>query len=198
MGDDKLRTYRQRRNLRRSPEPAARRRPGRPGRRFVIHQHDATSRHYDFRLEADGVLKSWAVPKGPSTDPRQRRMARRTEDHPVDYADFEGVIPPGEYGAGPVIVWDAGSYCNLTRRDGAEVPVGEALEAGHVVFWLDGQKLTGGYALTRIAGGEQERWLLVKAADEAADARRNPVRTQPESVRSGRRIEDVAAERSGA
>lgn len=190
---DSLDEYRRKRDLRRTSEPAGgKKRSG--ASRFVIHKHDATSLHYDFRLEAGGVLKSWAVPKGPSTDPRQRRLAQPTEDHPLDYVDFEGVIPEGAYGAGPVIVWDAGTYRNLTERDGKEVPVERAVEDGHVKVWLDGRKVPGGYALTRTAGGRRPRWLLVKLRDDEADARRNPVSTQPESVRSGRTIEEVAAE----
>jgi DNA ligase D-like protein (predicted 3'-phosphoesterase) len=157
--------------------------------RFVVHQHDATTLHYDFRLEAAEVLKSWAVPKGPSTDPRDKRLAMPTEDHPLDYIDFEGVIPEGRYGAGPVIVWDTGTYRNLTDTE-----VERAVEDGHVTVWLDGRKLRGGYALTRIGKGTRGRWLLVKMDDEHADARRRPVKTQPESVLSGRTIQQVAAE----
>ena len=116
------------------------------------------------------------------------------EDHPLDYADFEGMIPEGQYGAGPVIVWDAGSYRSLTQEDGKTVPVERAVEDGHVAVWLEGRKLSGGYALTRIGKGSRGRWLLVKMDDEAADARRKPVKTQPESVISGRTIQQVAAE----
>jgi DNA ligase D-like protein (predicted 3'-phosphoesterase) len=158
---------------------------------FVIQKHDARSLHYDFRLEAGGVLKSWAVPKGPSTDPRDKRLAMPTEDHPLDYGDFEGTIPEGNYGAGTVIVWDTGSYRNVTERDGEEVPIDEALDAGHAVVWLEGRKLHGAWTLQRIGRGREERWLLVKKRDEGADARRNPVRTQPESVLSGKTIEDL-------
>ena len=193
-GKDSLRTYRDKRDFRRTPEPApssAKRSGGRG--RFVIQKHDATSLHYDVRLEADGVLKSWAVPKGPSTDPRDKRLAMPTEDHPLEYARFEGVIPEGEYGAGPVIVWDAGTYRNLTERNGKEVPVARAIRDGHISVWLEGKKLAGGYALTRVGGGKRPRWIMVKEKDERADARRNPVKTQPESVRSGRTIEEVAA-----
>jgi DNA ligase D-like protein (predicted 3'-phosphoesterase) len=160
---------------------------------FVIHKHAASTLHYDLRLEVDGVLRSWAVPKGPSTDPRVKRLAVAVEDHSLSYADFEGVIGPG-YGAGAVIVWDTGRYRNLTERDGHEVPIGEALDAGHAVVELDGHKLTGGYALTRIRPGRREQWLLVKTRDGAADARRNPVSTQPESVLSGSTIEQLAQE----
>jgi DNA ligase D-like protein (predicted 3'-phosphoesterase) len=160
----------------------------------VVHQHDATTLHYDFRLEAAGVLKSWAVPKGPSTNPRDKRLAMPTEDHPLDYFDFEGVIAEGQYGAGPVIVWDAGTYRSLTEEDGKPVPVERAVEDGHVAVWLEGRKLRGGYALTRIGRGKRGRWLLVKMDDEEADARRKPVKSQPESVVSGRTVEEVAAE----
>jgi DNA ligase D-like protein (predicted 3'-phosphoesterase) len=156
--------------------------------RFVIHKHDATRLHYDFRLELDGVLKSWAVPKGPSTDPREKRLAVEVEDHPLSYGSFEGVIGSG-YGAGSVIVWDEGEWRGL---DSGEDP-GEALRGGHLSFWLDGHKLRGGWTLQRTRGGTKPQWLLIKRRDEGADARRNPVSTQPESVISGRTIEDVAA-----
>jgi DNA ligase D-like protein (predicted 3'-phosphoesterase) len=161
---------------------------------FVIQKHDASSLHYDFRLEADGVLKSWAIPKGPSTSPKDKRLAVPTEDHPIDYGDFEGVIPEGEYGAGTVLVWDTGSYRNLTERDGRKIPVDRALEDGHLHFELNGSKLHGPYALTRIGGPGRQRWLLVKMAGEGADARRNPVGSQPNSVLSGRSLEEIAAE----
>jgi DNA ligase D-like protein (predicted 3'-phosphoesterase) len=187
-----LETYRKKRDFGRTPEPSGRRRAG-TGARFVIQQHDATSMHYDFRLEAGGVLKSWAVPKGPSTNPRDKRLAMRTEDHPLDYIGFEGVIPQRQYGAGPVIVWDTGTYRNLTEKAGKEVPVEQAVDDGHVSFRLEGTKLTGGYALTRTEAGKREKWILVKKAGEGADARRNPVTTQPESVLSGRTIEDMAS-----
>lgn len=189
----KLAEYRGKRDFRRTPEPSASRKRRRSRPRYVIQKHDATSLHYDFRLEAAGVLKSWAVPKGPSMNPKDKRLAMPTEDHPLDYADFEGVIPEGEYGAGPVIVWDTGTYSNLTEERGREVPVEEAVEQGHVKVWLDGTKLTGGYALTRIGGGRKGRWILVKMDDDAADARRNPVKTQPESVLSGRTMEELEA-----
>ena len=190
---DPLATYRAKRDFERTSEPPGGRKRRRQ-LRFVVHKHDATTLHYDFRLEAAGVLKSWAVPKGPSTNPKDKRLAMPTEDHPLDYFDFEGTIPEGQYGAGPVIVWDSGSYRSLTEEDGKAVPVERAVEGGHVAVWLEGRKLRGGYALTRIGRGKRERWLLVKMADEQADARRRPVRSQPESVVSGRTVEQVAAE----
>ena len=163
---------------------------------FVVQKHAARTLHYDLRLEVGGVLKSWAVPKGPSTDPREKRLAVAVEDHALDYADFEGTIGESRYGAGAVIVWDTGPYRNRTERDGHAVAIERALADGHVVVELEGRKLRGRYALTRTGmDGERERWILVKVRDEAADARRDPVATQPESVLSGRTIEDVAAGR---
>ena len=153
---------------------------------FVIQKHAATSLHYDFRLEVDGVLASWAVPKGPSTDPRDKRLAMQVEDHPVSYGDFEGVIGPG-YGAGAVIVWDTGSYDNL--REGEQVA--EGLERGHLSVWLHGHKLRGGYSLRRTGGGKKPRWLLVKKDDEHADPESDITQARPESVRSGRLIEEL-------
>jgi DNA ligase D-like protein (predicted 3'-phosphoesterase) len=189
-----LEPYKAKRNFKRTSEPTGGK-PARPGReRFVIQKHDATALHYDFRIEAGGVLKSWAVPKGPSLDPREKRLAMPTEDHPLDYGDFEGVIPEGEYGAGPVIVWDTGTYRNDTKRKGRPVDVEEGIESGHVRIWLEGHKLRGGWALTRVSKGDRPRWLLVKMKDETADARRNPVSTQPESVLTGRTIKDMVGE----
>ncbi len=157
----------------------------------MIQKHAASTLHYDFRLEVDAVLKSWAVPKGPSLDPRQKRLAVPTEDHPMDYAQFEGVIPEGEYGAGTVIVWDIGTYRNLKEKDGGEVPLVHCLENGHVMVWLEGKKLRGGYALIRTSG-KDKRWLLIKMADEHADRERDVVKEEPQSVLSGRTLEDVA------
>jgi DNA ligase D-like protein (predicted 3'-phosphoesterase) len=157
--------------------------------RFVIQKHDASSLHYDFRLEVDGVLRSWAIPKGPSLDPRAKRLAVEVEDHQLDYYDFEGVIGGG-YGQGTVLVWDAGTYRNLD----ADRPMAEALEAGHVNVWLDGEKLSGGWTLQRTRDGSKPQWLMIKRRDEGADARRNPERTQPNSITTGRSLEQIAAE----
>ena len=193
---DRLSDYRAKRRAGATPEPGVaeagdtRTRTGAP--RFVIQKHDATALHYDFRLEVDGTLRSWAVPKGPSTDPRVKRLAVQVEDHPLDYGDFEGVIGEGNYGSGAVIVWDAGTYRNLD----AEHSIAEALDAGHAKFWLEGEKLVGGWTLQRTRGGAKPQWLLIKRRDEGADARRNPQSTQPESVKSGRTIEQVAQDES--
>lgn len=200
MGNTKqspLRPYRCKRHLRRSPEPSgkAKRPGGKPV--FVIQKHDASNLHYDLRLEVGGVLKSWAVPKGPSTDPREKRLARMTEDHPLDYADFEGVIPEEEYGGGTVIVWDKGTYRNTTKKEDGRVRMKEAVKRGHVTFDLRGRKLHGAYALTRTGKGKSKRWLLVKMKDDHADARRNPVSTEQRSVLSGRTIDQVRQEEGG-
>jgi DNA ligase D-like protein (predicted 3'-phosphoesterase) len=196
MSGQSLEAYRKRRDLQKSPEPAGRRARGgrRPRPRFVVQEHGARSHHFDFRLEVDGVLRSWAVPKGPSTDPRVKRLAVPVEDHPLDYADFEGVIPAGQYGAGAVVVWDRGSYDNLTMRDGQPQPAGQALQDGHLVIDLHGEKLQGGYALQRVATGKDERWLLIKLKDAAADARRRPTSSQRKSVISGRTVADLKRE----
>ena len=188
--------YKRRRDFRRTAEPKGRKRAARRDRsepHFVIHQHDASRLHYDFRLEVDGVMKSWAVPKGPSLDPRDKRLARPTEDHPLEYRDFEGTIPEGEYGAGTVVVWDTGTFRNMTERRGEQIPLGSALARGHVVVWLEGSKLRGGFALTRIRSDRDESWLLVKMDDDEADARRKPVRSEPKSVLTGRTLEEVSA-----
>jgi DNA ligase D-like protein (predicted 3'-phosphoesterase) len=192
---DRLERYRKKRDPDTTPEPGVRdepkkrrgRRRGEP--RFVIQKHDATTLHYDFRLEVDGTLRSWAVPKGPSTDPREKRLAVEVEDHPLEYADVEGVIGAG-YGSGAVIVWDAGTYRNLDE----DTTMAEALDAGHARIWLEGEKLRGGWSLIRTNAGKKPQWLLKKRRDEGADARRNPQSTQPESVKTGRTVEEVARE----
>ena len=159
------------------------------GHRWVIQQHKARRLHYDFRLEANGVLVSWAVPKGPSYDPGVRRLAVKVEDHALDYRDFEGIIPGGNYGTGSVIVWDEGTYRNLTTRQGDVVPVVDAVAAGHVSVWLEGSKLVGGWAVTRFDGAN---WTLVKRNDEHADRGRDVTSEEPLSVKTGRTLDQVS------
>jgi DNA ligase D-like protein (predicted 3'-phosphoesterase) len=157
---------------------------------FVVQQHAARTTHFDFRLEADGVLKSWAVPKGPSTNPRDKRLAMPVEDHELDYAGFEGRIPEGEYGAGAVIVWDQGTWENATRNEeGEEVPVADALGVGQLKFRLEGEKLRGGFALVRMSG--DRGWLLVKERDEYATEGEDVVAARPASVLSGRTLAEL-------
>jgi DNA ligase D-like protein (predicted 3'-phosphoesterase) len=156
-----------------------------------VQEHAARALHYDFRLETAGVLKSWAVPKGPSLKPKDKRLAMPTEDHPLEYATFEGVIPEGEYGAGRMIVWDTGTYRNVSDHHGTPVPMEDALRAGRIRLWLEGKKLHGGYALTRTGKGRATRWLLVKKDDDFAQAKTDVLRAAPQSVLSGRTLDEV-------
>jgi len=188
--DERLKEYRSKRSFDRTSEPSGEsssRRATKP--RFVVQKHKASTLHYDFRIEVDGVLKSWAIPKGPSTDPSVKRLAMPTEDHPLDYIDFEGTIPEPEYGAGTVIVWDTGTYRNVKEGD-----LAAAIADGQAEVWLEGKKLAGGYVLIRTGKGADARWLFKKMQDDEADARRNPVSTQPESVLSGKTIQDLEEE----
>ncbi len=155
----------------------------------MIQQHDATALHYDFRLEVDGVLKSWAVPKGPSTDPSVKRLAVQVEDHALDHLEFEGRAGAGGRGSGAVIVWDLGHYRSLDQ----ERSVAEAIEAGHLSIWLQGRKLEGGWTLHRTSGGAKPQWLMIKRRDAKAQAGSDPESSRPESVKSGRTIDEVAS-----
>jgi len=191
---DRLAEYRSKRDLARSGEPRGSRRHVRDAPRVVRQRHDATPLHIALRLQVGDALVSWAVPKGPSLNPRDKRLAVRTEDHPLDYIDFEGTIGEDQYGSGTVVVWDTGTYRNLTERDGEPVPMERAVEAGHVLVWLKGHKIAGGFALTRTRLRAGERRLLVKKSDEGADRRRKPATTQPETVLTGRTNKDLADE----
>lgn len=185
-----LKEYKEKRNFRKTTEPKpALKKLKSTNLIYVMQKHKATNLHYDLRLELNGVLKSWAIPKGPSTDPSQKKLAVPTEDHPIDYAFFEGLIPEGEYGAGTVIVWDKGTYRNLKDNISLE----EAYDKGKLEIFIEGEKLKGAYVLLR-TGKEQaddKLWLLIKMKDKYADTRRNPVKTEPESVISGKKIEDI-------
>lgn len=162
---------------------------------FVIQKHDATNLHYDFRLLVDGVLKSWAVPKGPSTDSKEKRLAVQTEDHPLEYAAFEGVIPENQYGGGTVMVWDAGTFENEKQDEkGNDIPISEQLKKGKCTFILHGKKLKGGYTLIRFGKEKNKNWLLKKLDDDEADARRNPTNTQNKSVLTGRTMTQIRRE----
>jgi DNA ligase D-like protein (predicted 3'-phosphoesterase) len=188
---DNLAPYKAKRDFLRTPEPSAARAEASEGRpRFVVQKHLASHLHFDLRLEVDGVLKSWAVPRGPSPDPGQKRLAVATEDHPLDYIDFEGVIPDGEYGAGVVMVWDTGTYRNIKEDEPVPVSVAQAILNGHVTVWLEGRRMKGGFALIRTSRG----WLLIKMDDRMAEPGRDPVQTEVVSVLSGRTMEEIARE----
>lgn len=192
---DKLNEYRKKRDFKKTTEPGGGEMKKSDQPRFVIQKHDASNLHYDFRLEIDGVLKSWVVPRGPSTDPSEKRFAALTEDHPLEYAGFEGTIPEDEYGGGTVIVWDGGSYRNLREEKDEGMSMQESFDDGKVEVWLEGRKLRGGYVLINTGGKkDNKRWLLKKMKDDEADARRNPVKTEPKSILSDKTIEEMEKE----
>jgi bifunctional non-homologous end joining protein LigD len=188
---DPLRRYKEKRDFTGTPEPSPEieERDGDPI--FVVQKHDASNLHYDLRIESGGVLKSWAVPKGPSMDPKVRRLAVPTEDHPMAYADFEGVIPEGHYGAGTVIVWDRGTYRNTKGEDASTE---KNLEEGHATLWLEGEKLKGGFAFIRTGGGDKPRWLFFKMKGDEARPGSDVTEEMPDSVVTGRSLEEVEQE----
>ncbi|MGA2280056.1 MAG: DNA polymerase ligase N-terminal domain-containing protein [Verrucomicrobiota bacterium] len=163
--------------------------PGQPGLLFVVQKHQGRNLHYDFRLEVNGVLKSWALPKGPSRDPAVKRLAVPVEDHPVEYADFEGVISAGQYGAGPVMVWDHGTYTPEASAD-----VSASLENGELKFVLYGQKLRGSWVLVRT---RNNNWLLIKHRDAYASGE-DVTELEPRSVVSGRLLSEILADEGHA
>lgn len=190
-----LKEYREKRDFKMTKEPFGASGKKKKEKIFVIQKHDASSLHYDFRIEVNGVLKSWAVPKNLSTDPSEKRLAVQTEDHPIEYADFEGVIPEDEYGGGKVIVWDAGTYEPIKDDDDKKnKSIEDALKDGKVKIRLKGKKLKGGYTLINTKSGEEKQWLAIKLKDDEADARRNPTSTEPKSVISGKKIEEIGEE----
>jgi len=190
-----LETYRKKRDFSRTAEPSGDEATrGANHLRFVVQKHDATRLHYDFRLELDGVLKSWAVTRGPSTDPADKRLAVRVEDHPIDYGGFEGTIPAGEYGGGTVLLWDEGVW----------EPIGDphqGLEAGDLKFRLFGQRMQGEWVLVLMKGrdrGGKQQWLLIKHKDDFATPGANHLTEQFQtSVETGRDLEEIAAGTEG-
>ena len=182
-----LREYKRKRDFAKTPEPQGGKPKG-PERLFVVQKHRASALHYDFRLEAGGVLVSWAVPKGPSLDPKVKRLAMAVEDHPLSYARFEGVIPEGEYGGGTVMVWDIGTY----RLEDDET-FDEAVRKGRIVFTLKGKKLKGGWVLVRTRG---RQWLLMKRRDPHASTV-DIAAEKPRSVLTRRLLAGIAREEGG-
>lgn len=193
MSKDGLERYREKRDFDKTPEPGGGSSPG--GKPlFVIQKHAASTLHFDLRLEVGGVLKSWAVPKGPSTVPADRRLAVPTEDHPYDYAGFEGTIPEGEYGGGTVMIWDRGTYENVREsKEGDGADMERSLEEGKVEVVLEGERLHGAWALIRTGKGEKARWLLLKKKDGLAGSPADPVGTYVTSAVSGRTMDEIAA-----
>lgn len=189
-----LTVYRQKRTGHPTPEPAGAT-TKRPRKKpiFVVQKHEASHLHYDFRLEIDGVLTSWAIPKGPSPDPKDKRLAIQTEDHPREYARFEGVIPAGSYGAGTVMVWDTGTYRNLKTQNNRPVSMTECLKNGRIEVWLEGKKLHGGYTLFRTKLQNGTGWLCRKIQDKHAGRQtQTGVKKQADtSVLTGRTMNEI-------
>jgi bifunctional non-homologous end joining protein LigD len=186
-----LELYNKKRDFKQTPEPSGKKARSAKQLRFVVQMHHASRLHYDFRLEADGVLASWAVPKGPTLKPLDRRLAMHVEDHPMDYRTFEGNIPSGQYGAGSVIVWDEGTY-DLAEGDDPATEIAN----GKIKFIMHGHKLNGEFTLVKIKAREGEHgepWLLLKDRDEHADEKYDPV-DHPESVKTGKTLDDVAGD----
>jgi len=183
-----LTEYKKKRKFDKTPEPGPKKKRTRTGHLFVVQKHRATQLHYDFRLEADGVLKSWAVPKGPSLDPKVKRLAMQVEDHPVDYAKFEGVIPEGEYGGGTVMVWDYGTYEPEETDD-----VSEALSKGELKFSLNGEKLKGSWVLVRT---RDRQWLLMKHRDYYTTDE-EVTELAPASILTRRTLAEIAEDEGG-
>ncbi len=185
-----LEEYRAKRHFDVTPEPSGEGGAGAPSRRFVVQKHAASRLHYDVRFEMDGVLKSWAVPKGPSLDTAQKRLAVEVEDHPLEYGDFEGTIPAGEYGGGTVMVWDRGTWEPITDE-------AEGYAKGSLKLRLSGEKLHGGFALVRLKrreGDKRDNWLLIKERDEhARPLAAGDVLEEDRSVMTGRTMAEIAA-----
>jgi len=179
-----LKEYREKRKFDQTPEPSGRlRHAGNRDRIFVVQKHDATSLHYDFRIRVNGVLASWAVPKGPSMNPADKRLAMRTEDHPFEYADFEGVIPEGHYGAGTIMVWDKGTY---DLSDG--LPAEKQLRRGEMKIVLHGKRLRGSFVLVQ---SQDKRWLLIKYRDKYSDTS-STMHASDRSALTGRTLKQIA------
>lgn len=186
MNGKKLNKYSEKRDFNRTPEPEGSLKPRHESPLFVVQKHAARQTHYDFRLEEQGVLKSWAIPKGPSTDHVKKQLAVETEDHPLEYAQFEGTIPLGAYGAGKVIIWDRGTFRNLKPYS-----LSTALAKGEAVIELHGKKLKGDYALIRTHYLGKKSWLLIKMKDEYDRPGYSITQDQPTSVVSGKTIEEL-------
>ncbi len=187
-----LKKYKEKRNFSKTPEPPPdeRLKLDKKKRIFCVQEHDASHLHWDFRIEVDGTMPSWAIPKGPSLDPKIKRLAVQTEDHPLSYATFEGMIPEGEYGAGTVMVWDYGTYKNMREKDGKLVPMETCLKEGRIEIFLEGEKLKGAFILIRLKNSKKE-WLFFKKKNEYSDAQRNITKSANKSVLTERTIAQI-------
>jgi bifunctional non-homologous end joining protein LigD len=190
-----LSQYKKKRSFEDTPEPEGKKKSvSKKSLRFVVQKHDATNLHYDFRLEMEGVLKSWAIPKGPSMNPDDKRLAMMVEDHPYDYRTFEGTIPVGNYGAGTVMVWDEGTYDAMFHETEAakaqEKVLLEELKKGDVKVTLHGEKLKGSFALVKMKGRGENAWLLIKKVDK--EASKADVTKKDKSVKTSRTLNQIA------
>lgn len=192
-----LEKYRSKRTFNKTPEPQGHAKIKKGFPVFCIQKHAATRLHYDFRLEYKGVLLSWAIPKGPSLNPSDKRLAIQVEDHPFDYRNFEGIIPKGNYGAGTVMIWDEGNYSTLGAKTKKEVEKGIeiGLEKGHLDFILNGTKLQGGFSLVRMKTDENNQWLLIKSKDEYANVKVD-LEDFDYSSRTNRSLEEIGRSES--
>jgi bifunctional non-homologous end joining protein LigD len=192
----RLTEYRRKRDFSRTREPKGGPRKPSPRLAYVIQKHAASSLHYDLRLELDGVMKSWAVPKGPSLDPAVKRLAIHVEDHPIEYNRFEGTIPAGEYGGGTVMIWDYGTYTAAGDEDDPEAALRAGYRKGDFKFVLRGKRLRGSWVLVRTKGlgdrSRQGQWLLIKHRDAAADPDMDPTEAHQTSARTGRTMDEIA------
>jgi bifunctional non-homologous end joining protein LigD len=192
---ERLAEYRRKRDFTRTREPkGASRRTASVRLAYVIQRHEATRLHFDLRLELDGVMKSWAVPKGPSLDPSVKRLAIEVEDHPIEYNAFEGIIPQGEYGGGTVMLWDRGTYGYAGETDDPVAALRAGYRKGDFKFEVRGKRLRGSWVLVRTRReGRKNQWLLIKHRDDEADPELDPVETYQTSVTTGRTMDEIAA-----
>ena len=193
-----LTLYKKKRIFSQTPEPAGKKKSSKDALRFVVQKHAASRLHYDFRLEMEGVLKSWAVPKGPSLNPEDKRLAMMVEDHPFDYRSFEGIIPEGNYGAGTVMVWDEGTYESLSHeeetKEKQEKILLKQLKEGDLKFVLHGKKLNGAYALVKLKKNADNSWLLIKKADKYA--LQKDITKKDKSIISERTLDEIANDKN--
>ena|SRR3990167_1431371 len=195
----KIDTYNKKRDFKSTPEPKGKKEnPTKGLPTFVIQKHDASRLHYDLRLEIDGVMPSWAIPKGPSLNYETKRLAMQTEDHPMSYADFEGIIPEG-YGAGTVMVWDNGTYQNLRLdKDENLIPMEQCLEEGKIEIYLYGQKFQGAFVLFRLKGAkEKNAWIFKKIKDSEASSGKEITETKPNSILTKRNLDEISKNKGG-